>query len=149
MLYQLKTIGDHVGVLATAMLLLSGVAEAMRVAILETAIAKRDSPPPADPTFINTALNAVNTIRVQHDAANLTWDADLAAIALTKANGCTLNHTVGIPARRNLTNPQLTSADGTGRLRRERLLLLVQAGDAEAQLHSADAGGVRRVGGAG
>ncbi|KAK0721568.1 CAP domain-containing protein [Lasiosphaeria miniovina] len=75
------------------MLLLSGATKALRVAFLETAIAKRDSLPPTNPTFINTALNAVNTIHGQHDAAKLTWDADLAAIALTKANGCTLNHT--------------------------------------------------------
>ena len=56
---------------------------------------KRASPGPTDTTFINNVLTTVNPIRAKYKANPLAWDATLASFALTKSNGCKLNHTVG------------------------------------------------------
>ncbi|KAK4201014.1 CAP domain-containing protein [Triangularia verruculosa] len=53
---------------------------------------QQSSPPPTNPSFISTVLSTVNAYRSAHAARPLTWDANLAAFALQKANGCRLNH---------------------------------------------------------
>ncbi|KAK4465794.1 CAP domain-containing protein [Cladorrhinum samala] len=58
-----------------------------------TSLFKRDSPPPTAPSFISFVLGTVNPIRAQHAAQPLVWDPTIAAFALSKANGCKLNHT--------------------------------------------------------
>ncbi|KAK4171274.1 CAP domain-containing protein [Triangularia setosa] len=53
---------------------------------------RQSSPAPTTPSFISTILSTVNAYRSAHAARPLTWDANLAAFALQKANGCRLNH---------------------------------------------------------
>ncbi|KAH7630494.1 CAP domain-containing protein [Sordaria sp. MPI-SDFR-AT-0083] len=59
----------------------------------DTHLFKRASPGPTDTTFINNVLTTVNPIRSKYKANALAWDATLAKFALTKSNGCKLNHT--------------------------------------------------------
>ena len=89
----------HSSLLAITALFLSAtsaVALPANVAVekQDTHLFKRASPGPTDTTFINNALTTVNPIRSKYKANALAWDATLAKFALTKSNGCKLNHTV-------------------------------------------------------
>ncbi|VBB84282.1 Putative protein of unknown function [Podospora comata] len=53
---------------------------------------RQSSPPPTNPSFISTILATANAYRSAHAARPLTWDANLAAFALQKANECRLDH---------------------------------------------------------
>lgn len=99
----------HSSILAITALFLSATTSAIALPAAEADLAalehdtaaaeahlfKRASPGPTDTTFIKNVLATVNPIRAKYKANPLAWDATLASAALTKSNGCKLNHTVG------------------------------------------------------